>query len=238
MLIIAGYVAFLLMVGMVGSVRDGWQIRDLSGLTGVLLFLAAGFFAVRRLQAQWAASDLAHTKTVPGGVWIWLLGTAVLGGAAIISGMLIIGHFVREASDDSSTVNPAPTKDVVEVHVEHLPRGNWTENAFDDSAAERFRVIVQENVLRQLEAAMDQAGSTSVPQPIDLSTEAQISDFNGRRIIVVYMSSPSLLRGVTTIGVVGDNLVQVTCMSEQGRSIALDRGPCFEGLQEAYEAIR
>jgi hypothetical protein len=120
--------------------------------------------------------------------------------------------------------------------VDRVPRGEWTESAFDDEAAEQFRLSVHASVLTELEGEMTKAAGASASGPVDLHADAQLSEFNGRRIILVFFSASALTRGVSAAGIVGDSLVAVTCVREGVRSVPLDEGSCFERLQEAYPA--
>jgi hypothetical protein len=154
----------------------------------------------------------------------------------IIGTLMCIGYF---AAPERAVVS-APAAQVsavdVETYVEELPRGEWTEGAFDAEAVELFRQLVHSEVLGELEEAVATAAGEAASRQVDLHTDAQLSEFNGRRLIFVFFSAPGLARGVNAIGVVGDSLMNVACVNEAGQSIELEHGACLERLQEAFPA--
>jgi uncharacterized membrane protein len=232
---LAGFMTFLMMVAMVGSVRDGWQLRDIGGLIPVVVFLVPGFISARKLQRQWLVARSGNSAVNGTRPWIRLLISFVLGSHVIYFALLGIGYMAPERLDSSAQPQVARPERTIETNVDRLPRGEWTEDAFDEESVEQLRERVHANVLENIQRDLERAGHETTTTAIGLHSEGEVTEFNGRGLLVVTYGAPTLMRGVLAFGIVGDEAVALTCYSEGVGSVSLMRlRPCRDRLRELF----
>jgi hypothetical protein len=105
---------------------------------------------------------------------------------------------------------------------------------FSAEKADELRVQLEGQYLSGVEEAARNSGRDPRLLDLKVDSDAEVSELMGHRIIVIRMAVPGLHRAVTAVGVVGDEIVQVTCMGQSLSAVSLNAGECQSKLGEAF----
>jgi hypothetical protein len=226
---------FVQMAVMAGAVRDGWHAEDLAKLIPVLLWVAGTFFAARKMRKAWATVETggaAESNDDPNRRW--LIGTSLVGIVIVIAVLVYLGERQSTESGAEAATFEAPAAPEIQTRIARAPRGDFTEEMFSAEKADELRVQLEGQYLSGVEEAARNSGRDPRLLDLKVDSDAEVSELMGHRIIVIRMAVPGLHRAVTAVGVVGDEIVQVTCMGQSLSAVSLNAGECQSKLGEAF----
>ena len=239
-LLFVGFFTFLQMTIMSGAVSDGWQSKDLSHLVPLLLFGGLIIFSVRRIQRAWYATDALDSEShmaIDSAAQIttrrWRIGTSVA-GVIVMGALIYLG--IRQAPPTASYVVPADQASIPRImtRIARSPCDGCTNESFDAKVANEVREELAADFLARMKNAARESGQDS--ESLNVQSDLELNEFNGRQLIIIHLAIPGVSRAVVAMGLVGEETVEVRCVTETEAAISLASGACLEGLQAAFPA--
>ena len=153
------------------------------------------------------------------------------GIARLITVAVLIGFGVGPVAVGDSVVPPAGT----EVRVVKLPFGPMVpEDRIDEAWANQFRLELERTYLQKVKSAAGGSGDDPSELPVPIESDSAVTEYRGHRIAIVRVTVPGLHRAVTVLGVVGPDVVQVTCLGGAAYAQLLADAKCQATIEGVF----
>ena len=142
----------------------------------------------------------------------------------------IAGEEATEANMPSAPNSVSATGEIYTAATRQSAEG-VTEGQMDSAFIERLGEWIAERNYSNAVASQAKESGVIIERP---TPESVVVEAGGRRFGIIRLRSQGFAPAVTIVGIDGQEMIRVTCVSRIVQDVAVSRGPCADKIKEAF----